>query len=204
MELQRFLSLASSQITHSIHVGLKCLGAKRRKFNVSKKSNSYLRVLPLLLPMLSRFHFVERFLPAIMLQRGTNCFLRTGDDQLLFTSLGHDTQTNQSPVTCRASQAAQAPTDPLYSPPLTAPHPLQTPLTTGDQPQALRLPKDLPGRRVEPPRVAPRPHPVNMKGHLHQRGRPPYTLRDTRWVSVVHEVSSPFNAMHPKPSSVST
>ena len=154
--------------------------------------------------MLSRFHFGERFLPAILLQRGTNCFLRTGDDQLLFTSLGHDTQTNQSPVTCRASQAAQAPTDPLYSPPLTAPHPLQTPLTTGDQPQALRLPKDLPGQRVEPPRVAPRPHPVNMKGHLHQRGRPPYTLRDTRWVSVVHEVSSPFNAMHPKPSSVST
>jgi len=70
-----------------------------------------------------------------------------------------------------------APTDPLR-PHLTAPQPLQTPLTTGAQPQPLRLPKDLQGRT--PPRVAPRPLPVNMKAHLPQHGRPPYMLRATR------------------------
>ena len=138
---------------------------------------------------MSRFHFGRQFFPAILLQRGTNWFLRIGDDQLLFTSFGHDTQTNQSPVTCRASQAA--PTDPLR-PPLTAPQPLQTPLTTGAQPPVLRLPKDLQQGQI-PPRVALRPLPVNMKGHLLQRGRPPYMPRVTRWVSV--HVLSPI--MHP-------
>ena len=169
-----------------------------------KKIHLLFKSSPSFAPYVVTIPFCRTIPPCNFAAERHELFLRTGDDQLLFTSLGHDTQTNQSPVTCRASQAAQAPTDPLYSPPLTAPHPLQPPLTTGVQPQALRLPKDLPGQRVEPPRVAPRPHPVNMKGHLHQRGRPPYTLRDTRWVSVVHEVSSPFNAMHPKPSSVST
>ena len=156
------------------------MGAKCRQFCVFV---DYLRI-PLSLPFLSRFHFGQQFLPAILLQRGTNWFLRIGDDQLLFTSFGHDTQTNQSPVTCRASQAA--PTDPLR-PHLTDPQPLQTPLTTGAQPQPLRHPKDLQGRI--PPRVAPRPLPVNMKAHLPQHGRPPYMLRVTRWVSV-HAASS--------------
>ena len=130
---------------------------------------------------MSRFHFGRQFLSAILPQRSTNWFLRIGDDHLLFTSLG--THTNQSPVTCRVSQAA--PTDPLR-PPLTAPQTLQTPLTTGAQPQPLRLPKDLQGQI--PPRVAPRPLPVNMKAHLPQPGRPQYMLRVTRWVSV-HAVS---------------
>ena len=124
------------------------------------------------LPILSQFLF------AIFVGRGT--ILRIGDDPLL--SPTYDTQTNQSPVTCRVSQAA--PTDPLR-PPLTAPHPLQTPLTTGPRHQPQRPPKDHRGQIAMPPRAVQGPHllQVSMRvpqlppGHL-----PSTPSRVTRWV----------------------
>jgi len=117
--------------------------------------------------------------PAIQDSNATQGTLATTPATLLATLDTHpnkEVQVQGLDFLPRASQAA--PTDPLR-PPLTAPQPLQTPLTTGAQPPVLRLPKDLQQGQI-PPRVALRPLPVNMKGHLLQRGRPPYMPRVTR------------------------
>jgi len=70
----------------------------------------------------------------------------------------------------------EAPTDPLR-PPLTAPHPLQTPLTTGPRHQPQRPPKDHQGQIAVPPRAVQGPHLLQVSMRVPQL--PPGRLPST-------------------------